>query len=164
MVEEILMRELILLRHAHAEPAITGQDDLDRPLSSEGQAEAEAAGRWLKDKRLVPDCVLCSPSRRTRETLEAVLSVIGYVDQRLEDGVYEASAGTLAAIVDQHRDVERLMVVGHNPGLERLVALMHSGQSGDYRGMPPGGIAVLRLPADTAIEPGIATLSEFWWP
>jgi phosphohistidine phosphatase len=152
MVEEILMRELLLLCHAHAEPA------------SEGQAEAEAAGRWLKDKRLVPDCVLCSPSRRTRETLEAVLSVIGYVDQRLEDGVYEASAGTLAAIVDQHRDVERLMVVGHNPGLERLVALMHSGQSGDYRGMPPGGIAVLRLPADTAIEPGIATLSEFWWP
>src|SRR3546814_17061037 len=65
------MRELILLRHAHAEPPATGQSDLDRPLSAEGNAEAEAAGRWLQEQRLVPDLVLCSPSRRTRETLEA---------------------------------------------------------------------------------------------
>lgn len=158
------MRDLVLLRHAHAEPAAAGQPDLDRPLSSEGLAEAEAAGRWLREKGLVPDRVLASPSRRTRETLEAVLAAVGYVDQRLDETIYDAAPGTLAALIDQHRDVERLLVVGHNPGLERLVALMHSGQSGDYRGMPPGAIAVLHLPADAAIEPGIATLSEFWWP
>jgi len=158
------VRELVLLRHAHAEEAAPGQNDLDRPLSAEGLAEAEAAGRWLRDKGLVPDCVLCSPSRRTRETLEAVLAAIGYVDQRLDDGIYEASPGALAALADQHRDVERLMLVGHNPGLEQLAALMHSGQSGDYRGMPPGAVVVLRLPADAEIEPGIASLAEFWWP
>lgn len=158
------MRDLILLRHAHAEPAASGQNDLDRPLSGEGHAEAEAAGRWLRDKALVPDRVLCSPSRRTRETMEAVLAAVGDVDRRLEDGMYEAESGTLAALADQHRDVERLLLVGHNPGLEQLAALMHSGQSGDHRGMPPAGIAVLRLPADAEIEPGIATLSEFWWP
>ena len=56
------------------------------------------------------------------------------------------------------------MLVGHNPGLERLAALLHSGQSGDYRGMPPGGIAVLSIPAGTALEPGAAQLSAFWWP
>lgn len=158
------MRELVLLRHAHAEPAAPGQGDLDRPLSAEGIAEAEAAGRWLRERGLVPDRVLCSPARRTRETLEAVLATIGYADQRLEEAIYDASAGTLAALADQHGDVDRLLLVGHNPGLERLAALMHSGQSGDYRGMPPGGIAVLRLPADAAIEPGVATLVEFWWP
>src|SRR3546814_9831656 len=65
------MRELILLRHAHAEPPATGQSDLDRPLSAEGNAEAEAAGRWLQEQRLAPDLVLCSPSRRTREPHEA---------------------------------------------------------------------------------------------
>ncbi len=158
------MRELILLRHAHAEPASPGQADLDRPLSPEGLAEAEAAGRWLAEHGLVPDCVLCSPARRTRETLESVLAAVGYVDQRLEDGMYEATSGTLAALADGQREAERLLLVGHNPGLERLAALMHSGQSGDYRGMPPGGIVVLTLPADSAIEPGIATLSAFWWP
>ncbi|MDQ3494538.1 MAG: histidine phosphatase family protein [Pseudomonadota bacterium] len=158
------MRELILLRHAHAEPAQAGQADPDRPLSAAGHAEAGAAGRWLAHKRLLPDRALCSPARRARETLEAALAAIGDVEQRLDEGIYEASAGTLAALVDQHREVGRLLLVGHNPGLERLAALMHSGQSGDYRGMPPGGIAVLRLPAEAAIEPGIATLSEFWWP
>lgn len=158
------MRELILLRHAHAEPAASGQTDIERPLSSEGHAEAESAASWLRDKGLVPDRVLCSPSRRTRQTLEAVLAAVGYVDQRIEDSMYDAEPGTLAALADRHRDVERLLLVGHNPGLEQLAALMHSGQSGDYRGMPPAGIAVLRLPADAAIEPGIATLSEFWWP
>lgn len=158
------MRELILLRHAHAEPPDAGQADLDRPLSPEGLAEAEAAGRWLAEQGLVPDCVLSSPARRTRETLEAVLGVIGYVEQRLEDSIYDATPGTLATLVDTHRNTERLLLVGHNPGLERLAALMHSGQSGDYRGMPPGAIAVLTLPADAAFEPGAATLSAFWWP
>ena len=158
------MRELILLRHAHAEPAAQGQADLDRPLSAEGLAEAEAAGRWLAANKLVPDCVLCSPSRRTRETLEAVLAAIGYVDQRIEPSIYEATPGTLIALADLHVDAERLMLVGHNPGLERLAALLHSGQSGDYRGMPPGGVAVLTVPAETSLEPGVAQLSAFWWP
>lgn len=158
------MRELILLRHAHAESLAPGHSDLDRPLSAEGSAEAEAAGRWLLDNKLVPDRVLCSPARRTRETLEAVLGVVGYVDQRLEDGMYEASPGVLAALADAHRDVERLLLVGHNPGLERLAALLNSGQSGDYRGMPPAAIVVLNLPAEVDIEPGSASLSAFWWP
>lgn len=158
------MRELILLRHAHAEPGTLGQADMDRPLSSEGLAEAEAAGHWLASQHLVPDCVLCSPARRTRETLEGVLGVIGYVEQRVEDGIYEADPGALIALVDAHPDAGRLMVVGHNPGLEQLVALLNSGQSGDYRGMPSGAIAVLSLPDGAAIEPGAAQLDAFWWP
>ncbi|MFD0739792.1 SixA phosphatase family protein [Lysobacter koreensis] len=158
------MRELILLRHAHAEPATPGQADMDRPLSAEGLAEAEAAGRWLAENKLVPDSVLCSPARRARETLEAVLAAVGYVDQRIEPSIYEATPGTLIALADTHHDAERLLLVGHNPGFEQLAALMHSGQSGDYRGMPPGGIAVLTVPVGAAIEPGVAQLSAFWWP
>ncbi len=158
------MRTLILLRHAHAEPASDGQPDLDRALSAEGLAEAEAAGRWLAEQGLTPDRTLCSPARRTRETLEAVLHSIGYVEQRLVDSIYEATPGTLAALVDEHHEAERLMLVGHNPGLERLAALMHSGQSGDYRGMPPGSVVVLTFEVGAAVEPGAAQLSAFWWP
>jgi len=158
------MRELILLRHAHAEPPRAGQADFDRPLSAEGLAEAEAVAAWLRDKSLLPDLVLCSPSRRTRETLDAVTHAVGELDRRLEDTIYEATAGTLAALVDSHRDADRLLLVGHNPGLERLLALLHSGQSGDYRGMPPAAVAVLALPEDASIEPGVASVSAFWWP
>lgn len=158
------LREVILLRHAHAEPAWNGQADFDRPLSPHGLAEAEAAGRWLCEQRLIPDRVLCSPARRARETLESVLQLTGYVERRLEQRIYEATPGTLAGLVDEHREAERLLLVGHNPGLERLAALMYSGQSGDYRGMPTAAVALLALPLEQAIEPGVARLTAFWWP
>ena len=76
------MRELILLRHAHAESAVPGQDDADRPLSLQGQAEAEAAGRWLRDHGHVPDRVVCSTARRARETCAGAMAALGYVEQR----------------------------------------------------------------------------------
>lgn len=157
------MRELILLRHAHAESAAVGQDDKSRGLSATGRAEAQAAGDWLREHGLQPDRVLCSDATRTRETL-AALGDIGAGEVYEEGSIYEASPGTLAALADANRDAECLLLVGHNPGLEQLAALMHSGQTGDYRGMPPGGIAVLKLPVDVNIEPGIATLTRFWWP
>lgn len=158
------MRELILLRHAHAQPPDGNQADIDRPLSQDGIAEAQAAGKWLVEHHLVPDLVLCSPSRRTRETLEQVCAKTGYCESRIEDSIYDATPGTLIGLLDEYRDVGRVMLVGHNPGLEQVVALISSGQSGDYRGMPPAGIAVLHMEEGADIEPGIATLHNFWWP
>ena len=158
------MRELILLRHAHAEPAAPGQEDFDRPLSRQGQAEAEAAGNWLRQNHLVPDRVVTSPARRARETLEQVLEIVGYVEQRQDARIYDATPGDLIQLADELREFPRVLLVGHNPGLEQLAALLSSGQSGDFRGMPAGSVAVLRLSADVALEPGVAELTAFWWP
>ena len=158
------MRELILLRHAHAETAGASQPDLDRALSRQGLAEAEAAGRWLKEHGYLPDRVLVSPARRTRETLEEVLRTLGYVEQRQDQRIYDATPGTLMQVVDELRDISRVMLVGHNPGLEQMAALLSSGQSGEFRGMPAGAIAVLHMPADAMLEPGVAKLAAFWWP
>ena len=157
------MRDLILLRHAHAEPPAPGQAEAQRPLSAVGLAEAAAAGQWLREHGLSPSRVLCSPAVRASQTL-AALGTLGCEDVREDASIYEAHPGTLAALADTHRDADRLLIVGHNPGLEQLAALLHSGQTGDYRGMPPCGIAVLTLPAEAAIEPGVAQLSHFWWP
>jgi phosphohistidine phosphatase len=158
------MRELILLRHAHAEALGAAQSDLDRPLSRQGLAESEAAGRWLKEHGYLPDRVLVSPSRRTRETLEEVLRQVGYVEQRQDQRIYDATPGTLMQVADELRDIARVMLVGHNPGLEQMAALLSSGQSGEFRGMPAGAIAVLHLPSDAMLEPGVAKLAAFWWP
>jgi phosphohistidine phosphatase len=158
------MRELILLRHAHAEAAAIGQEDIDRPLSRQGQAEAEAAGQWLKANGYLPDRVICSSARRARETLEQVLSVIGYIEQRQEPRVYNATSGTLMDVAEEHKELARVLLIGHNPGCEQLAALLSSGQSGDFRGMPAGAIAVLKLPAGADLEPGAAELAAFWWP
>ena len=158
------MRELILLRHAHAESALPGQDDRDRALSARGRGEAAAAGVWLREHGYMPDRVLCSSARRARETLDLAQDAIGHGETERVDAIYEATPGELIALADAHRDVPRLMLVGHNPGFEHLAALMSTGQSGDFRGMHTAGIAVLQLSADAALEPGVAQLAAFWMP
>ena len=155
--------ELILLRHAHAEPMSSSGNDAERPLSLRGEAEADAAAAWLAQHGL-PERVVCSPARRARDTAQRVLAQSGYADTREDARIYEATPGTLMDVIAEHRDCNRLMLVGHNPGFESVAALLATGQSGDHRGMPPAGIVVLHQPAQASIEPGIATLHSFWWP
>lgn len=158
------MREIILLRHAHAEPAFAGQSDADRVLSPEGIAEADAAADWLASHGAHPTRVLCSPARRTRETCEQVLAKLGYIDCREDERIYNATPGTLFAVIEDNADTERLLLIGHNPGFEEVAALLATGQTGDHRGMPPAGIAVLNLPRGAALEPAAAELAAFWSP
>ena len=154
-----MKREVILLRHAHAEKQAPGQSDADRELSERGIAEAKDAGKWLHQQDLSDLTILCSPSVRTRQTLEYAL---GKTNANFESRIYEATAGDLDALIDEHEDAKRLLLVGHNPGFETLVALLATGQSGDFRGMPPGGIAWFEI--DGAAEPGAGKLKAFWSP
>ena len=154
-----MKREIILLRHAHAEAQKPGQTDAERPLSRRGVDEAQAAGRWLRKHNALPARILCSPAVRTQQTLEQAL---GEVAATSEPRIYEASAGELIALIDDNADAARLLLVGHNPGFETLVALLATGQSGDFRGVPPGGIAWFEI--DGAAEPGGGRLEAFWSP
>jgi len=153
------MQELILLRHAEAIPAATGNDDAARPLTPHGEQEARAAGEWLSSHGIHFDRVLCSPSVRTRQTAELAL---GSLPLELAEEIYEASPGELIGLLEEHADAERVVLVGHNPGIERLVALLVEGRSEDFRGMPPGGLAWLKLSGP--LEPGNAVLEAFWSP
>jgi phosphohistidine phosphatase SixA len=156
-------REIILVRHAHADAATPGQDDLARVLSLRGEAEADSAGAWLKQHSAAPDRVLYSPAARARETCERVLSALGYADLRSEARIYEATPATLLRVLDDHADAKSILLVGHNPGLENLVALLTEGSSDSGRGIPPAGVVWLTLPAG-GIEPGTAEVRHFWWP
>jgi phosphohistidine phosphatase SixA len=154
---------LMLLRHAHAEPTPAAGSDADRALSALGVSEADAAGQWLRSQAL-PQRAVTSPARRAQETLARVVQAIGNLPTTSEASIYEATPGELMGVVEANRDAGRLLLVGHNPGFESLVALLTTGQSGDHRGMPPAGLAVLDFPAGAAIEPGAAELTAFWSP
>lgn len=157
------MHELILLRHAEAVPLETAGDDQQRALSPRGEQEAQAAGRWLASHGGRPQRVLCSPSMRTAQTAQLALEALkGAPAPQMADDIYNASPGDLLALLDQHGDADSVMLVGHNPGIERLVALLVEGRSDDFRGMPPGALAVLHL--DNSLEPGHARLDAFWSP
>jgi phosphohistidine phosphatase len=154
-----MKRELILLRHAHAENPVAGQNDADRPLTDRGIDEAKGAAEWLKTHTIFPARILCSPALRARQTLDYAL---GKVDATIEPRIYDATAGDLDTLIDENSDQQRLILVGHNPGFETLVALLATGQSGDFRGMPPGGIAWFEL--DGPAEPASGRLKAFWSP
>lgn len=157
------MHELILLRHAEAQPSSPGGDDTVRRLSGRGEQEARAAGAWLKSHGVRPDRVLCSPSERTCATANLALSTLNSVPtMQMASEIYNATPGELLALLDQHGDANTLMLVGHNPGIERLVALLVEGRSDEFRGMPPAGLAVLHV--DGPLEPGSARLDAFWSP
>lgn len=157
-------KELVLIRHAHAEPPAPGQSDMDRVLSAIGHEEATAAGAWLKGHAQMPDRVLCSPAQRTRETLHDVMAATGPLQVQEEAAIYEAGVGTLIGLIESARDAHVLWLVGHNPALEQLAAFLSEGRSGEARGLPPGGTVVLHLPDDAAYEPGVAEIMAFWWP
>ena len=157
------MHELILLRHAEAQPASSGGDDRARRLSGRGEQEAKAAGQWLASHGVKPERILCSPAERTRATASLALAALKAAPApQLSEDIYEATPGELLALLDQHGDAGTVMLVGHNPGIERLVALLVEGRSDEFRGMPPAGLAVLHLGG--ALEPGSARLGAFWSP
>ena len=115
------MSELYLLRHAKAVPQ-GDMRDTDRPLEERGRAAARAMAKWLKRHKIAPELVLCSPSARTRETLDLIADAFTPKPEIVyEPGLYLATAERL---LDRVRDlpdsIERAMIVGHNPGLHEF--------------------------------------------
>ena len=112
-------RRLLLIRHAKSSWNDDSLSDRERPLAGRGRKAAARMGTHLRNEGLRPEVVLCSPSRRTRETLELLEfpgAEVTYLDE-----LYGATAGDLLASArDVHGDAEVVAVVGHNPGVQDL--------------------------------------------
>ena len=127
------MRRLLLLRHAKSDWAAgKGGDDHERPLSARGRKAAPRIGAYMRDKGYIPNLVLCSTARRTRETLDLLMPFLSPLPKvRYGRELYLAE---WPALLEQVHAVPKssasLLVIGHNPGLERLaVALALQPQS-----------------------------------
>jgi phosphohistidine phosphatase len=116
------MRTLLLLRHAKAVPAEEGQDDHERALAERGHAQAGRMAEHFAAEGFAPTQVLCSTSRRTRETLAHLRPHLPAEAQvELERRLYLATPGTLLTRIHAAPDAAReLLLVGHNPGMEDL--------------------------------------------
>jgi len=127
------MKTVYLLRHAKSSWKDELLDDLERPLGKRGRAAAMAVGLHLAQAGIVPDQVLCSSAKRTRETLEAVQSAAGAaLPARFEKGLYLAEAPTLLRRLRRLNDsLASVMLIGHNPGLEQLALLLTDDAGGD---------------------------------
>jgi phosphohistidine phosphatase len=115
------MKRLYLLRHAKSSWKHPGLADHDRPLAGRGRRAAKAVGRHLREQGIEPELVLCSTARRARETLERIEPALGTGAVRVERELYGAGAGALLEHLRGVSDaVGSVLVIGHNPGLQRL--------------------------------------------
>ncbi|MFG1398542.1 SixA phosphatase family protein [Roseixanthobacter pseudopolyaromaticivorans] len=166
------MRRLILLRHAKSDwPA--GIVDPERPLAQRGRAAAPMIGSYMAAQDLVPDRVLVSPARRTRETWELVAPALpSTVAVQSEPRLYEAGVTRILTVLrEQPREVQSLMLVGHNPGLEDIAdVLTDQGPAATRSQMaekfPTGALAIIDLPIDdwAEVTPQTGRLDRFVTP
>lgn len=120
------LKTLTLLRHAKSgwDDAITR--DFDRPLNPKGRRAAQVMGRHLRGESVAFDHVVASPAVRVRETLEALSCGLGAaLRPSVEARLYLASAETILDVIRELPDAaDRVLLVGHNPGLEELVVTL----------------------------------------
>jgi phosphohistidine phosphatase len=139
------VRTLLVLRHAksgHDEPV----SDKERTLTSRGRKDARRMGELVRKRALLPDRVLCSTATRARETLELFAEGAGFTGPiEFLDELYLAEPEALVRAIGAHGgSAAQVMVVGHNPGLEDLVANL----TAERTELPTTAFVELRLPIE----------------
>ena len=138
------MKTLLILRHAKSSWANSRLADHDRPLDSRGKGDAPKMGRLLGREDLVPDLIISSSAERALRTAEFAAIAAGYdAEIQVTRDFYHAGPEgyieVLQGVKDGH---DRVMVVGHNPGMEELVEQL----GGHYQRMPTAALAQIALP------------------
>jgi phosphohistidine phosphatase len=146
-------RRLFVLRHAKSSWDHSGVPDHDRPLSRRGREALPRLRRALERRAPTIDVVLCSSAVRTVATLEGVRHALAdQVHVAIDERLYGAGGQTWFERVQQlSDDIEGVLLIGHNPGLERLVHdLAPTGEPRARalldRGFPTGALAELSIP------------------
>jgi phosphohistidine phosphatase len=134
------MRTLYILRHAKAEND-DGRGDEARPLTPRGMRAAERVGELMSDR--LPELILCSTALRTRQTVLQLLKRASYFGKvEYLSSLYLASPlSCLGALREYGGSVQRLLLVGHNPGLEELVTEL----TGEHVALPTAALAECSL-------------------
>lgn len=166
-----MSRELLILRHAKSDWSSPGRADFDRPLARRGKRDAPLVGAWLYREGLVPACIVSSPAVRARETALKVCKALDFKKKRIvwDAEVYEAGLTELLGVLGRcPADAPTVLLVGHNPGLELLIAHLTGGDHADPEDgklLPTATLARLEMPDDwTRLEPGCAVLVSILRP
>jgi phosphohistidine phosphatase len=137
------MKTLLLMRHAKSSWKHVEMPDQERPLNKRGNKDAPIMGSLIKDKELVPQKILCSTAVRATETARMVQEKSGFTGETVFlDSYYLAEPNAyLEALQTLPDEIERVMVIGHNPGLEGLCQIL----SGEIVPLSTGAVAHLVL-------------------
>jgi phosphohistidine phosphatase len=165
-------KRLFVLRHAKSSWDDAGLEDHERPLAPRGRRAVGVIASHMSARGIEPELVLCSSSRRTRETLDGI-AVGG--EHLIEPALYSASTEEL---LDRLRELPEnfssAMLVGHNPAVQMLVLRLTNHDGGGFddpirdavkRKFPTGALATLAFDCPwRELAPGRARLEEFVTP
>lgn len=158
-----MSRELLVLRHGKSDWSTDAASDFERPLAARGRKAVKYMGCWLREQQLLPDHIVSSPAKRAEQTTLRACQFAGISKTLVvwDRQIYAADVPDLLQVLAQcPKDKKRVMIVGHNPGFEDLVAYL----GGDRIEVPPNGklmptaaLARLEMPDQwNTLEPGCA--------
>ena len=139
------MKTLLVLRHAKSSWDDPALDDHERPLNARGERDLLGLGQLARDEGLSPEFIISSDAVRARLTAAAIADATGgqiLLDPRL----YHATAAEILVVIRSivQDSVATVMIVGHNPGLEELMARL----TGEREPLPTAALAQIRLPIE----------------
>ena len=166
-----MSRHLLIMRHAKSNWDTDALTDFERPLSKRGNQNAPRMGTWMSTQGLKPGQVISSPATRAKQTASLVCKALNIPKSEIiwDHRIYEASLNDLLTVLkEQPQNVNRILMVGHNPGMAELVSYLW----GDDIQVPPDGnlmptatLAHLSMPEDwAALEYGCAHLNSLTRP
>lgn len=157
------MKTLILLRHAKSSWDFAHLNDYDRPLNDRGKRDAPKMAQWLSSQAINADLILSSGAERAKNTAIAFQAVLN-IPMEINDQLYHASKSKLLNFIKKtDNDLNGLILVSHNPGLNDLADYLLSGFPDN---IPTTGIVSLKLDIQKWSEtaPKNASLSFFQYP
>ncbi len=168
------MKSLLLLRHAKSSWKDLNLDDHDRPLNKRGKRNAPRMGRLMKEKGLLPDLIITSTAKRARKTAVKAARAADFQGEIIQAAkLYHAEPEEMLQVLGTlGRGPASVMLVGHNPGMEELLNMLH----GRDEEMPTGALAHLEAKLDdwnelySAARDGLSEraalmeLKGFWKP
>ncbi|MBC7908357.1 MAG: histidine phosphatase family protein [Rhodospirillaceae bacterium] len=167
------MRQIFLMRHAKSSWDEPDLDDFERGLNNRGRKSARLMAKYLAKAHIRPAMILCSTAERTRATFAIIEPKLEGVPVSFENGLYEAAKGDLLDRLHQLDDhLASVMLIGHNPGMERLASCLCAGH-GEAKALarlaekfPTGALAVLetKAPRWAGLGAGDCRLVEFVLP
>jgi phosphohistidine phosphatase len=159
------MKTLLILRHAKSSWKDDGLTDHDRPLNKRGKRDAPRVGELLRDTDLAPNLIISSTAKRARKTASKVAKKCQYQGViELTGELYLAPSQSYLQVLRKVPDqYDRVMVVGHNPGLEELLSVL----TGHATPLPTAALAQIELAIDRWLDlddSAQGKLLDLWLP
>ena len=116
------MLKLFLLRHAKSDWNLYDWNDFERDVSKLGLKKTNALGEYIKANKLDVDQILCSPSVRTKKTLEIILNFFNSNPEvKFIDELYHIFNVEILEVVKKYAKKKSVMVISHEPKLSSSI-------------------------------------------